>query len=385
MKQIPALLILVTLIFLQSCKKDEIVESYQRGGNSLVAAPDGNMVIAGFNNSESSGFDAFLTKVNSSGEVIWESSYGDNNSDAYYHVINGVGGGYVASGFQTSTTSNSRTSMLIRKVKEDGSSEWASLFGVGSISQGFSLTSTSDSGYIACGYIMDDFDDDRDIYLAKVNSSGEKVWDKRIGSNTSTSAKYDEAYAIAEDSDGSVFITGSMAGNVSCCGDAFLMKLSSTGDSLWTKTFSEGLGYSLEIASDGTIAIGGMVEANGQDLYLIKATASGEKVWEKTFGGTGFDYGTTLVLADDGGYAITGITAASGSANQNILLNKYDAGGNLSWTKTFGGDDVDQGIGLIQHEDGGFSITGLSNSGGSFIFLNRTSSTGEEIWQKKLN
>jgi hypothetical protein len=385
MKQILAFLLMVTVILFQSCKKDEIVESYQRGGNSLVAATDGNMVIAGFNNSESNGFDAFLTKVNSSGEVIWESSYGDKNTDGYYHVINAIGGGYVASGFQTSATTSYRTSMLIRKVKEDGSADWASLFGEGSIAQGFSLTSTIDNGYIACGYIMDDLDDDRDIYLAKVNSAGEKVWDKRIGSNTSTSAKYDEAYAIDEASDGSIFITGSLAGNVSCCGDAFLMKLSSTGDSIWTKTYSEGLGYSIEISTDGTIAIGGMVEANGQDLYLIKVTADGDKVWEKTFGGTGFDYGTSLVLSADGGYAITGITATSGSANQNILLNKYDATGTLSWTKTFGGDDVDQGIGLIQHTDGGFSITGLSNSGGSFIFLNRTNSAGEEIWQKNLN
>lgn len=382
MKKLSLLLLLVIMILQQSCKKDDDVESYVRGGNSLIITPDEQMLIAGFNLTDQNSFDSYLAKVNGNGEVVWSNTYGDKGSDGFYRVINATGGGYVATGFITSV-SNARSNLLVVKVSDEGSPEWSKVFGVDSIAQGFSLIATSDGGYVVCGYIMESYDDDRDIYLLKVNSSGERVWTKRYG-KSSGSAAYDEAYDIAQASDGSLYITGSVAGNISCCGDAFLMKLSAEGDSLWSKTYQQGLGYSLAINEDGTIIIGGMVESNGQDLYLVKTTAAGELVWEKTYGGTGFDYGTTVRKTSDGGYAITGITALSGSSNQDIMLNKYDAAGALTWAKTFGGDDVDQGVGLIQHNDGGFSITGLSNSGGSNIFLNRIDNAGTETWQKHL-
>lgn len=382
MKKLSLFLLVVVMILQQSCKKDEVVETYVRGGNSVIPTPDGQMLIAGFNITDLNSFDAYLSKVNTSGEIVWSNTFGDKGSDGFYRVINATGGGFVATGFITST-SNGRSNLLLVKVNAEGSLVWSKVFGVDSIAQGFSVAESIDGGYVVCGYIMNSYDDDRDIYLLKVNASGERVWTKRYGKSSGSSA-YDEAYDIAPASDGSFFITGSAAGNISCCGDAFLMKVNADGDSLWSKSFQQGLGYSLAVNEDGTIIIGGMVETNGQDLYLLKSTASGEMIWEKTYGGTGFDYGTTVRITSDGGYAITGITAQSGSSNQDIMLNKYDATGALTWSKTFGGDDVDQGVGLIQHTDGGYSITGLSNSGGSNIFLNRTDNTGTETWQRHL-
>jgi len=378
------LVILAALTFLYSCKKEDTAESYMRGGNSITGTPDGGMLIAGFNYSESGNYDGYLTKVTSNGDVVWGNFYGGIYTDGLYKVITATGGGYVATGFSSFTYDNV-TQMIILKVKESGEKEWLVNFGGDATTQGFSVTETADGGFIACGYIQDSYDTDRDIYLVKVNGSGEKVWEKRYGASTPVSTTYDEAYAIIPSGDTAFYLTGSLNGKVSCCGSAFLMKISAAGDSLWTKSYETGLGYSLASTTTGDIVISGMTESNSQDVLVIRTTAEGEKLWSQPSGSSdGFDYGTSLVLTQDGGAVVTGISSPKGSANQDILLKKFSAEGTLVWSKSYGGSDVDQGIGLLMHEDGGFSITGLSNSGGSYIYLNRTNSEGVESWQKNI-
>lgn len=376
-------IILGTITLLYSCKKEETQESYMRGGNSIVETTDGNMLIAGFNYSESGNYDGYLTKVSTNGDVIWGNFYGGVYTDGLYKVIQATGGGYVATGF-SSTTYDNETQLILLKVSESGQKEWLVSFGNDATTQGFSVTASSDGGYIACGYIQDAYDSDRDIYLVKVNGSGEKVWEKRYGASSPVSTTYDEAYSIIPSGDTAFYLTGSINGKVSCCGSAFLMKINAAGDSLWTKSFDQGLGYSLAATEEGDLVISGMVETNGQDVLVIRTDANGEKKWSKTTGGTGFDYGTSLALTQDGGAVVTGISSASGSSNQDVILHKFSADGTLSWSKSFGGSNVDQGIGLLMHDDGGFSITGLSNTGGSFIFLNRTNAEGIETWQKNI-
>ena len=245
---------------------------------------------------------------------------------------------------------------------------------------------TQDNGYIACGYVQDNINLERDIYLVKVNSQGSKVWEKRYGKKyTGTYAGiYDDAYSIIAASDSGFYITGSINGNVDCCGYSFLMKISANGDSLWEKSYSQALGYSIARTAEGNIIISGSTNTPGQDAYLLKTDPSGGKIWEKTYGSAGYNFGTAVVQPLNGGYAMTGYSNISKTASPDVSLYRIDESGALVWAKTYGGNNVDQGFGIVRNTDGGFCLTGLSNSGGSYIFLNRTDSTGLELWQKNL-
>jgi len=377
-------ILFATLAF-NSCKKDETTEMYLRGGNSMITTNDGNMLIAGYNNSTDNGYDGYLIKVSPDGNQLWSKNYGSSYTDGFYNVINAVDEGYVAVGFQ-SVASYGESMLYILKTNESGDKQWE-YFGDGLQSNmGFGITQTHDNGYIACGYIQDG-NNDRDLYLVKINTLGEKVWEKHYGTkndSTNTGAN-DDAYAIIAAGDSGFYLTGSMNGDVNCCGKSFLMKISADGDSLWTKVYSEALGYSIALTNDGNIIIGGAINKNGQDAYLLKADPAGEIIWEKSYGSaTGYDFGTSLVQVFDGGYAVTGFSSQSGSSNQDISLFRIDQSGTLLWSKTYGGDNVDQGFGLVSNTDGGYNIAGMSNSGGSFVFLNKTDSEGNEIWQKNL-
>jgi len=379
------ILLSVSLIIILSCKKDTITESYLRGGNSIINTADGNLLIAGYNVSSGNGFDGYLVKVTKSGEQIWAKYFGNTGTDAFYNVINATGGGYVATGFQE-IPGYDQPNIYIVKTDDQGQQLWQYVGDSTKRTRGFGVAETPDNGFIACGFVQDAVNSDRDIYLVKVNSLGSKVWEKRYGSRYSGSYTgiYDEAYSIVKASDSGYFITGSLKGNIDCCGNSFLMKISANGDSLWTKSYSEALGYSIAQTNDGNIIISGSSNISGQNAYLLKTDPAGAVIWEKFYAPTGYDYGTAIVQTLDGGYALAGYASTSASANPDVSLYKINSNGSLVWAKKFGGSNVDQGFGIAGNPDGGFCITGLSNTGGSYIFLDRTDSTGIELWQKNL-
>ncbi len=384
-KTVALLVSLVALV--SSCKEDPIPEEYKRGGNSLALADDGNLIMAGYNSTTSKGYDATLILANqANGDTIWMRSFGDTYSDSFYHVQKAHGGGFIATGFSNRGASAS-PAMFVVITDANGNNVKTARYSGSYYSQGFNVLplANADSGYIIAGYIQNSANTDRDIYLVKISNAGEAQWEKRIGSKSRV--EYDSvneaAYSIISAPDGGYFITGSLNGYSSCCGKIFLMKVSSTGDSLWTKKFNYGIGYSIIAAKNGGVVISGTFqEGISQDIFLIKTDTAGNLLWKKTYGGTGYEYGASMVETSDGGFAITGITDMKGS--QDVYLIRTSSTGDLQWSNTYGGSNVDQGFGLVAMPDNGFCISGLSNTDGSFFFLNRTTSEGAQSWVKKI-
>ena len=381
---------IATLFLLTACQKeDELPQEYLRGGNSLLLNDNGDLLVAGYNSVTSRSYDATLMLVKSNGDsVSWHKEFGGTYSDAFYNVKKSHEGGYIACGF-SNAASGSSPNMFVVITDALGTQVKSVKYGSPAYSQGFCVLphTNSDSGYIVSGYKQEVSRYDKDIYLVRINNAGEKLWEKTIGSrSTLTSDTVNEvAYQIIAAADSGYYITGSLHGYSTCCGKIFLMKVSSTGDSLWTKTYAAGIGFSLTLTNDGGIAIGGTIqETNNQDIIIIKTDTAGNLLWSKTYGGTGYEYGATLVETSDAGLAITGIINTTDSGYDDIYLVRTNSNGDLLWSKTFGGERTDQGFGLVRNSNNGFSITGLSNSGGSYIFLNQTDAEGNELWQKKI-
>jgi hypothetical protein len=106
--------------------------------------------------------------------------------------------------------------------------------------------------------------------------------------------------------------------------------------------------------------------------------------FEKTFGGANFDLGYSIQPTSDGGYIITGSTESYGNGDTDVYLIKTDANGDSLWTKTFGGPSQDYGSSLQLTSDGGYVITGRTEyaNGDKDVYLIKTDANGDSLWTK---
>ena len=103
--------------------------------------------------------------------------------------------------------------------------------------------------------------------------------------------------------------------------------------------------------------------------------------WSKTYSGaTAVDHWPYFVIQTiDGGYAIAGRTALSGSGNYAFWLIKTDSTGNMQWNKTYGGSNLL--LNMIQTKDGGFALIGNKDSENT-AWIIKTDAYGNMQWNK---
>jgi hypothetical protein len=175
-------------------------------------------------------------------------------------------------------------------------------------------------------------------------------------------------YSFIETSDGNYAAVGSTG--VFGSSDIFLMKMNTSGDTLWTRIFGcpgDDIGWMFNETADSGFIITGFATGMGagnEDIYLIRTRSDGDTLWTRTYGGSANDRGNCVEQTYDGGFIITGYTTGSGAGSDDILLLKTDANGNISWTRTFGGASSDVGTSVRQTTDGGYIVTGMTTSFG---------------------
>ena len=108
------------------------------------------------------------------------------------------------------------------------------------------------------------------------------------------------------------------------------------------------------------------------------------QVWETNFGGSSGDYGYSVQQTSDGGYIMTGHTESFGNGD-DVYLIKADANGVQQWSQTFGGWDYDDGYSVKQTSDGGFIVVGVTYSfgnGDGDVYLIKTDVNGVQQWYR---
>jgi len=118
-------------------------------------------------------------------------------------------------------------------------------------------------------------------------------------------------------------------------------------------------------------------------LGLLKRTLMVMKQWNKRFGGISYEYAYDIQQTTDGGYIVSGSTNSYGI--DDAWLVKTDSNGNEQWNKTFGGLEREGAISVRQTIDGGYIFLGWTYSygkGADDAWLVKTDSNGNEQWNK---
>lgn len=179
---------------------------------------------------------------------------------------------------------------------------------------------------------------------------------------------YDYGYDVKQTLDNGYIITGSTSSFGQGNTDVYLLKLDSMGQKKFEKTFgsySNDIGKSVVQLADSSYVISGYSSSfgiGGYDIYIFKTDKNGVLIWEKTIGGNDWDFGYSLQATTDGGFIIAGTTYSYGYGNADGYIVKIDANGIIQWSKTYGGKKDDEFKSVIQTQDGGYAFAGYTKS-----------------------
>lgn len=339
--------------------------------HSVQQTSDSGFIVSGYKTVGSS-YDMYLIKTDALGNASWSKTYNLGGFDMGYCVKQTADLGYIITGKKSSE-------VCLVKTDIAGNIEWKkTYYKTGGIdAEGRAVIATKDSGYIIAGFI-NSYNSSYNMLLIKTNSNGDTLWTKTYGGNA-----YDAAYSVVETSDGGYTLMGISKSFGDANGDAYMVKTDQNGAVIWSKTYGstnldEGTSI-INTTSGGYIFTGTTMSygAGNKDFFVTETDSAGNVLWSKAYGGTGYESGM-CINKTNGGYIISGATQAWSGGSYDTYLIKINGSGILQWAKTFGGSSDESGTSVCSTDDGGYIVSGSSNSfvtNGDF-YLVKTDSTG---------
>ncbi len=385
-------------------------------GNSIAVSKSGSIYCSGsfqgtvdfdphptktFNLSSAGTSNVFITKLDAAGNFVWARALAGTSSDYAYSIAVDKQGNIYTTG---------------------------TFFGTVDFDPG---TGTSFLGSMG----------GEDIFISKLDSSGNFVWAKTIGGSYD-----DKALSIAIDKSGNIYTTGSFSSAVdfdpnsgtayltaSGAADVFVSKLDPSGNFVWAKKMggsSNDYGVAIAVDTSNNVYTSGyfwgtanfdptfgsayFTSAGSADMFISKLDSTGNFIWAKQMGGTSDDYQAGIAVDVKGNVYTTGrfngtanfdpnggIFNLSATGSSDIFISKLDPFGNFVWAKQIGGSSNDNGTSIALDTSNNVYTTGYfkgsidfdpgagvyslgSTTGGNDMFISKLNAAGNFVWAKSM-
>jgi len=240
-------------------------------GYSVIETSDSNYVVAaGTYSYGSGGCDAWIIKVDQSGNILWDSTYGGNFDDIPNSIIQDTDGNFVIAG-QTKYYGGNTTYAWFLKLDSNGNVLHETVFG-GADNDWFEwIAETYDGGYILAGTSISYGPGGFDGWLVKTDMNGNEMWNSPIGG-----PDLDDFWCVRETSDRGFILTGCTSSFGSGETDMWIVRTDSLGNETWSFTIGgDGFDGGREIkqtASDEYIVVGSSESFSSgmDDVFLVK-------------------------------------------------------------------------------------------------------------------
>jgi hypothetical protein len=283
---------------------------------SVAEAHDEGYVVTGETEVlSSSNYDVWIVKTDNDGNQQWNKTYGWPGDETGYSVIATIDGGYAIAGSTDSFGAGSQDQYLI-KTDSSGNLLWNKTFGGTEMDKTNSLIQTADGGYALAGFVQS-----AGLTYAsviKTDSSGNLLWNITWRGPGATYAR-----CVIQNDYSDFVVTGDTYTGPINSTDVFLMEVDLNGNIIWNQTYPRDhpdMGSGLAKTADGGYVIG---TVNNRAL-LIKTDSAGNLVWSRMYdSGMG---GGSLAMTGDGGFALVG-NPESGASSDVSLIKTDSSGG----------------------------------------------------------
>jgi uncharacterized delta-60 repeat protein len=347
------------------------VKKYNGPGNlhdeasAIAVDGSGNVYVTGESYGSGTGYDFATIKYNTNGEQLWQKRYDGPRSThdkARAIAVDDSGNVYVAG--ESVNSDNYYDDFATVKYSTNGKQLWVKRYnGPGNKNDLVQAIAVDSSGNVYVTGTSYGSGTDYDYTTIKYSTNGKQLWVKRYDGPGN---KDDLVQAIAVDSSGNIYVTGTSYSSGTDY-DYATIKYSTDGKQLWVKSYNSGRDEARAIAVDGS----GKVYVTGSscaDYGTVKYNTNGQELWEKNYNGSGNDWDEARAITVDrlGNVYVTGLSKGSGT-DYDYATIKYSANGKQLWAKRYNGpgnkDDKAQAIAL--DGSGNIYITGTSMGSGT--------------------
>ncbi len=349
-------------------------------------------------------------------------------------------------------TSLGAQDVFVSKLNATGNLLWAKKIGGTNVDYGNGITVDASGNIYTIGCFLEtgDFDPSTgtfnltsagsyDVFVSKLNASGDFVWAKRMGGTGA-----DVGTSIAIDANGYIYITGTFQDTANFSSgstysltsvgseDIFVAKLDVSGNTIWLKQMggiANDYVSSIALDASGDVYTAGyfngtadfdpdngsfnLTSVGGIDVFISKLNNAGNFVWAKQMGGPLIDYANSITIDASGNVYTTGLfnntadfNMATGTStltsigNEDAFIAKLNSTGNFIWAKQMGGTDFDAGNSITTDASGNVYTTGyfggtadfnpnigtdtLTSNGSRDVFISKLSPSGSYIWSKRI-
>lgn len=179
---------------------------------SMEQTKDGGYILGGYSNSPQSGDktepnigigDYWVVKIDNSGSIEWQRTYGGNADNQLYVIHQTVDEGYIIGGNSNSTNSltykggtvSNGTDFWLLKIDSEGNEQWSQTYDYGKVDILTSLVENKDHTFLIGGYSQNDTTNEDELilnkqdkgindYIAlKIDATGQEIWTQTVGSS----------------------------------------------------------------------------------------------------------------------------------------------------------------------------------------------------------
>jgi len=312
----------------------------------------------------------------------WKQTLGGNQRDEANAVIETSEKDLLLVG----STKGKRKVLWVVKLHKDGKPAWGKTYELHYNSAGNSVVETFDGNYVIAGFTVARDSTQRDMWVLKIDKSGELLWEKSFGGLGDDVAK-----AIVQTRDGGLVVAGFTQKYTWFQTKFWIMKLDKNGNFKWEDKVIAKLNeraFAIIEAKDGGLVLAGFRGNKMRMFRVIRFSKTGEQEWLETYRIGYWSVANSLIQTQDGAYVVVGYTKKVGKLNYDILLVKIDQNGQLLWNKTIGSNDWDEATSVTETYDKGLAVAGYSLSkkfNKADFWIMKLDNHGETLWEKKFD